>query len=987
MSKIKQSATAFVQKPSVLATGFAISLMMVQTAYAQQAAPAKKDDKVDKIEVTGTRIPPPNLEGASPVTVVDAAAIKIDGVRNVEDFMNNLPQVFAAQGGNYSNGATGTAQVSLRGLGATRTLVLVNGRRLPAGSPRTWATDLNQIPSPLIKRVEVLTGGASAIYGSDAVAGVVNFIMNDKFEGVQFELNQSGFNHQQGSSVAAIVAARQASNPTEFKVPGDKSFDGKSFDMSMTLGGNFDGGKGNATMFLSYTNTDALLQSERDYSACALGSTAAGFACGGSGTNATGTFTPILNTGETRAQFPTFTIANSAGGVRPNLATDQFNYGSLNYYQRPVERYSFNAFGHYDVTENARIYSEFAFHDDRSVAQIAPSGVFGVLANVQADNPLLSAAQRTALGLTTPGSTRTVLVQRRNVEGGNRQDDIRHTSYRGLAGIKGTVAKYWDFDVYASRAEVIYQSQYKNEFSIARTALALDAVRDPVTGNAVCRAALTGIDPNCVPYNPWALGAINAAQLGYISANGFQKGLTSQSVQSASLASDLGYYGIKSPMAKNGVGVAFGAERRVEKLDLETDFGFTTGDLAGQGGPTIGLGGQYRIKEFFGEARVPLVEGQPMMDLLSINGSVRTADYSSGPSTDSYGLGIEWAPIKDLRFRGSFQKAARAPNVVELFSAAGLGLYDNDADPCAGPTPAATLAQCQRTGVTAAQYGNIIDNPAGQYNALFGGNTRLRPEEAESFTLGLVATPIRGLSVTLDYFKIEVDDVISTVAPTITLQQCLSSGNPTFCSLITRDQLGSLWALPQAQIVATNLNIASLATEGYDIGANYAMKLPSGWGSMDFGFNGTFLKKYEVEPLKGLGKYDCVGLYGPNCGTPTPEWRHKLRGTWRSPWNLDLSLTWRFFDSVLLDRTSSNPLLTGAVLPVDRELAKQNYIDLAASYTINKNFTVRGGINNLTDRDPPLSAQVGAGAGNGNTYPQVYDSLGRRIFVNFTAKF
>lgn len=983
MSKTKQSTTAFVQKPSVLATGFALTLMMAQSAYAQQpAAAAKKDEKVDKIEVTGTRIPPPNLEGASPVTVIDAAAIKVDGLVQVENLLNNLPQVFASQGSNYSNGATGTATVNLRGLGTARTLVLVNGRRLPPGSPRIWAADLNQIPAALIKRVEILTGGASSVYGSDAVAGVVNFIMNDKFEGVQIDLNQSGYNHEQGSSVAGIVAGRAATNPAQFKVPGDKSFDGKIFDMSLTLGSAFDGGKGHATAFMGYQKADALLQSERDYSACALGSSAAGFACGGSGTNATGRFTPI------GGGLGVFTIADSNGTARAfNNATDQYNYGPLNFFQRPAERHTFAAFTHYDVNDKTRVYSEFNFHDDRSVAQIAPSGVFGVLTEAAFDNPLLTASIRNQLGLTASGQSRLVLVQRRNVEGGPRQDDIRHTSYRAVAGLKGELVKNWDYDIYAQRGEVIYQSTYKNEFSIARTALALDVVVDPATGQAVCRAALSGVDPLCVPYNPWRLGAITPQQLAYIQSQGFQKGFTSQSIVGATVSSDLGYMGWKLPGAKNGVGVAFGAERRSDQLELDADFGFETGDLAGQGGPTIDVGGKIKVKEIFAEVRVPIMEGQPMADYLNLNASARRSDYNTGFTTDTWGLGLEYAPVKDYRFRASATRAVRAPNVVELFSSQGLGLYDNDEDPCAGPTPTRSLAQCQRTGVTAAQYGTIPDNPAGQYNALFGGNTQLKPETADTQTLGLVATPFKNFSATLDYYKVKVKDTVGTFGATLTLQQCLDTGNPTFCSLITRDQLGSLWALPQARIVDTNQNIGGIQTEGFDIGFTYSMKLDGGWGGLTANMNGTYITKQEIEPIKGLGKYDCVGLYGPSCGTPTPEWRHKLRLSWNTPWNLDLALTWRYFDAVLLDRTSSNVLIRGNVNPVDRELAEQNYLDLSATYNINKNFTVRAGINNITDRDPPLSAQVGAGAGNGNTYPQVYDALGRRIFVNFTAKF
>ncbi len=455
MSKNKRPVMTFARKQSVIATGLALSLMAAHSAYAQQAAPIEQ--KAEKIEVTGTRIPPPNLEGASPVTVIDAQTIKVDGLRSVENLLNNLPQVFADQGGNVSNGASGTATVNLRNLGSDRTLVLVNGRRLPAGTPAgTSAPDLNQIPAPLIKRVEILTGGAGAVYGSDAVAGVVNFIMNDKFEGVQLEANQSFYNHQQQNpmGVADVIRGRAATNAAQFSVPGDKSSDGKIFDANLLMGSNFANGKGNATVFFNYKKEDALKQSERDFSACALGApTATAFTCGGSSTASPARIFN-LNTGASRV------VTDAAGNIRPFAAgTDQFNYGPYNYFQRPSERYGFNASANYDVTENAKLYSEFSFHDDHTVAQIAPSGLFfgGAVFNMKFENPLLSSAWKSSLGLTQAGDNTDVFIGKRNMEGGGRQDDIRHTSFRTVLGAKGDVAKNWNYDVSMQTSKATYQ--------------------------------------------------------------------------------------------------------------------------------------------------------------------------------------------------------------------------------------------------------------------------------------------------------------------------------------------------------------------------------------------------------------------------------------------------------------------------------------------------------------------------------------------------
>ena len=962
----------------IFASGLAMAASSAHAQEAQEAQEAPASAQMQRVEVTGSRIPSANLESISPVTVVGAKDIKMDGVRSVENLLNNLPQVFADQGGTISNGSTGTATVNLRNFGADRTLVLVNGRRLPAGSPRNTAADLNQIPAPLIKRVEVLTGGASAIYGSDAVAGVVNFIMNDNYQGIQVELNHSFYNHQQNGGGAAAAANRRG-----YAVPGNKSADGKISDGSLLLGGNFADGKGNAVVFFGYKKEDPLLQSERDYSACSLNGFSSGntFNCGGSGTSYPGRF--VTATGVK-------TVADANGNVRPWVAaTDQYNFGPLNYYQRPSERYTFSSFIHYDINDKARLYGEASFHDDHTVAQIAPSGLFGLDASgpnaIRWENPFLSPAWKTALGMTGPGDTADAVIFRRNVEGGGRRDDQRHTSYRGVIGIKGEIGN-WNYDAYAQMGKVLYSETYFNDFSITRSARAVDVVAD-ANGNPVCRSVVNGTDPNCVPYNIWSLGKVTPEALAYMQTPGFQKGSTSQSVQGLNLSSDLGEYGMKLPTSTEGIGIAFGLEHRTEKLDLATDTAYETGDLAGQGGPTHGVSGQFSVRDYYVETRIPVLQKAAFADLLSLNASYRRSDYSTGHETDSYGLGAEWAPVKTIKLRGSFQRAARAANVVELFTPQGLGLYGMSKDPCAGPTPEASAAACALTGVTAAQYGRIDDSPAQQYNALFGGNANLQPETSDSYTLGLVLTPTRNLSVTIDAFDMKVKNVIGGMPASTTLAQCLNTGDPTFCSLITRDRLGSLWALPTAQVVATNQNLGMRSTKGIDLGANYSAKLGA-WGGLDVGFMGTHLKEFLQEDFPGSGVYDCAGLHGTTCGTPMPKWRHKLRATWSTPWRgLELAATWRHIDSVKLDATSSNALLATEFEPADARLAAANYLDLAANWQINKMFTFRAGINNLLDKDPPVTGIVAEVYGNGNTYPQVYDAFGRRVFLNLTARF
>jgi len=1006
MSNNKRSRTiGFAKKSSVVATEIALALLAAQIAYAQQPAA----EQVERIEITGTRIPQVNVEGPSPVTTLNAQDIKLDGHAKAEDLLNQLPQVFTSQGSASSNGATGTANVNLRNLGPTRNLVLVNGRRLPPGSPRSgsdsYAADLNQIPTPLVQRVELLTGGASAVYGSDAISGVVNFIMNDRFEGLQIDVDRSFYNHQQQNSqgVADVVAARAATNPSQFKVPGDVGADGAINNFSILMGKNFADNRGNATAYFNYKKEYPVLQANRDFSACALNPGNA-FTCGGSSTAYPGRFFTDGGGG------PTFTIDTVTGAPRAwNGATDQFNFGPYNYYRRPSEQWAFSSFAHLDIVpREVRVYTEFSFHDNHTVAQIAPSGIFvgnpdfvGPNA-IHFENPLLTPAWRAIIAannggnpFAAPGDTADLVIGRRNIEGGGRQDDIRHSSYRGVLGIKGEMYKNWNYDLYGQFGKVLYTGVYRNDFSKSRILKAMDVIIDPATGQPACRSAVslanggTGTDLSCVPYNIWTLGGVTPAALDYLQVPGLQNGYTSQDVFAYTASADLGAYGIKMPGAKNGVGVVVGMEQRKERLVLETDSSFSTFDLAGQGGPTIGVKGQLDVVELFGEARVPLIEGRPFADMLSVSASYRYSDYSTGKKTNTYGLGAEWAPVKEYRLRGSYQHAVRHANITELFQPAGNNLFGMDSDPC-GENPIATPAQCARSGVTT-NYGNaVLDSPAGQFNFLQGGNTQLKPETADSYTLGLVFTPAKNLTGTVDWWMIKLKDAINNIPPATLLNKCIFEN--LYCNLITRDSQQTLWLFPAGRIISFNDNLGGYDTSGVDFGLNYSYPL-AGSGTLAFNFLGTWLNKWEFEPIQGQGTFDCAGFFGPACSQnkgPLPTWRHKVRATWATPWDVQMAVTWRHINKVMNETTSSDPLLNAPTDATDSELGSRDYFDLAASWNVNKTFTVRAGINNIFDKDPPIVSSILADPaifGNGNTFPQMYDTLGRLVFVSAVAKF
>ena len=345
--------------------------------------------------------------------------------------------------------------------------------------------------------------------------------------------------------------------------------------------------------------------------------------------------------------------------------------------------------------------------------------------------------------------------------------------------------------------------------------------------------------------------------------------------------------------------------------------------------------------------------------------------------------------MKALKFRGSYNRAVRAPNISELFAAQSLGNVSGQ-DPCSGPTPLASLADCQRSGVTAAQYRLIPECPADTCVTLGGGNLALKPEAADTKTFGFVVTPesLPGFSFSADYFDINVDGYIGAVDAFTVINQCIAGGADFFCALFHRDPTTGVLFGTNGYIVATSQNTGHLATSGIDISTNYRFDVGSA-GNLDFALLGTKLNSREVEQLPGLGVYDCKGLYGPTCGQPTPAWRHNLRATWTLPsGNANVSLNWRYFGATQLSANTDNQFLAGDHVEINREIGAYNYFDLYGSWKLSDSIEFRGGINNLMDKSPPaIAAGLLASFGNGNTYPGVYDPMGRLLFAGMTFQF
>ncbi len=672
-----------------------------------------------------------------------------------------------------------------------------------------------------------------------------------------------------------------------------------------------------------------------------------------------------------------------------DFGADLYNFGPLNHYQRPERRYSIGAMGHYEFGEHADVYTQLMFNDYESIAQIAPSGNFFETGTINCGNPFLPVGSLATIGCTpalvAANGSVPMYIGRRNVEGGGRQQSFANNSFRAVAGVRGAINDGWGYDVSAQYSSVSSNTSTLNYFVVPRLARALNVV--DVGGVPTCQSVIDGTDANCVPWNPFVPGGITQDQLDYLQASGLQIGRINQEIYNASVNGDLGVYGIKSPLASDGIQVVFGTEWRRDTLKNDVDSLQEAGQLAGSGGPTIGISGGTKVEELFMEARVPIAQDQAFAESLSFDTAYRYSDYGDGVQTDTYKFGLEWAPIQDVRLRGSFQKAVRAANIVELFTAQGFNLFDMTGDPCGADARdlEASEAECIASGVPAGNVGaNALDSPAGQYNFLQGGNTALTPEEADTYSYGVVFTPrfAPGLAITVDYFDILIENTISTFGSINTLNACYVNNDPAACDRINRNPNGQLW-VGSGHVVDTNINIGAVSTKGWDLNATYTGLEMGRFGSLNFNLTGTLVEELITDSGPGIAPFDCVGFYSQNCsansvGVPTPEWRHRFRTSWVTPWDLDLSFTWRFMTKVEGFGFGSDR--------IDYELPEQDYFDLAANWAITEKAAVTLGINNVLDDNPPISATVGT-TGNGNTYPQTYDALGRYVFVRATVDF
>ena len=994
-----------------LLTGVASTLFLAGAAapaYAQsepgpdeQASPVSSTDDDDDrlapvsatdsepqgeaIVVTGSRIASPGLTAPNPISQVSSEEFTLSSSATAENLLNTLPQVVPGESGFTNNESSGVATINLRGLGEQRNLVLVNGRRYIFFDARQ-VTDLNTVPTALVNRVELITGGSSAVYGSDAVSGVVNFILRDDFEGVeataQYDITASG--------------------------------DAAKANFDLILGANVADGRGNVTLYANYFNREPTRADARARSQCFLEDVVVGgqpaLACGGSAGIPNGRFASAA------LVTPTPAVAAALGalgltGIDANgfkydatgtqvsrfiVPGDRYNFNPDNYLQLPQERRIIGGMGHYDVSDGIEAYAEGIFTNNIVETKRAATPVGGSY-RFQVNSPFLSPGvqnllqaldQSEASAATRNDGFATLSIGRRISEGGTRDVTFERNAYRFVGGLRGDIGSASEeiltdlkFDTYYSYARTRNVTNSEgNILQAAFTQGVTTVFRNPTTG-ATSPFPFAGVPGGgvlqcenpangCVPLNIFGPN-ISQAGLDFITTR-------STSSEEAEMQVATGYLtGNLFRMPAGPVGFALGVEWR----DVSAFFIPSQGGVGDVGEIS---GGGYNIKELFGEVRVPIFDG------FEANGAFRYSDYSldNVGGVWTYGGGATWQVFDALMVRGQYQRAVRAPSVDELFRSDST-VSEAATDPCA--TSAALTGAlrdlCVATGVPAASVGTSGIQPNFQITGIVGGNPDLQEETTDTYTIGAVLRPMRRMSFTIDYYNIAIEDAIFRAPLQGVLDLCYNvfqDVNDPYCQAIVRLPDGPIGT--PGGINAPFNNIGSIKTDGIDVSGAYQFDVSSllGEGStLAVAASVNWLNRFERNPVAAISDLvtRCEGAFGLSCGEPLPEWKGTARATLKMG-EFTTSLRYRYIGEVTDDR------ITRGITTADRlavpKIHPEHYFDLSLSWDIEERFKLFGGVINLTNNKQEL---IGSSQEQLNTFPSTYDPLGIRYYAGATLKF
>jgi len=968
-----------------------------QEEIAAAAGEAQPDAEDQQIIVTGSRIQSPEITSVSPVQVIGDQEIDNAGVANIQELLLENP-AFGTPGLSRTNSAfltsgTGVATVDLRDLGSDRTLVLINGRRVVAGVPGTATVDLNVIPTQFLQRVDVLTGGASSLYGSDAIAGVVNFIYKDDFEGIeanaQYGITQEG--------------------------------DDPQYQANVTVGGNFGDDRGNIMLHFGYSNQEGLLSRQRantftdDLSRIYFTGEASdyfvaqepffsSFPPQGRFITGGGTFT----FGQNGQLLNCFNTNGTTCGGAPNGFNRQF-FRTL---AVPVERYLFAARGRYDITDNIRAFFEGTYSNTNSEREIEPfplesggtNGIFPgtggafnletVIDGVRYRNPFVPDAIFNAAVDNDGDGIRDIGFVRRLSEFGTRNGATNRDFYRFVVGLEGDLFDdrfRWDISYNYGRVSESQVSNGQVNVINFRNALAAivdvnDLDNDGNRSEIIC-ADVQARAAGCVPLNIFGAGSASPGAVDFIAADQtFQTRITQQ-VVTANISGSL------FDLPAGPLGIAVGGEYRRE-TSLENNDALTNAGLnAGNALPDTQ--GAFDVKEAYAEVNIPILADTPFFHRLNARAAGRVSDYSTVGTVYSYSVGGEWSPIPEIRFQGTYAKAVRAPNIGELFTGPSQTFPSGIIDPCVGIGPTGGGALGDNCRAAPGVLANIAANGVFTINqadlqgisGFNSGNPNLEEEESDSYTAGVVITPtsidlLRNFVLRVDYFKIDVENVITAAPRNFTLNQCYAQGDPQFCQLVTRraaatpvNSAGSI-----DLINAPAFNGASLSTEGIDVVLTYrtaleGLGLP---GALNARVSYTHLFEGFLIPVPGGDPDPFAGEVG------TAEDRF----TANLGWTFD-DITWTFTGTYIGPSAEDQDFIEAFGLdPFAIVIPEEFYLDTQLRFSASDNFDFYFGIDNLLDNDAPniLSGATFNTTG-ADTAADVYDIFGRRFYAGVTLRF
>lgn len=977
------------------ATATALVLMLAVPAVAQEREaneaadqPENETQVLDAIQVTGTRIARVGMIAPSPITSITAEQIRASGATTLGDLLNQLPSLsptFNLSNSSRFIGTAGVGQLDLRGMGTARTLVLVNGRRHVGATSGSTAVDTNTIPVEWIERVEVITGGASAIYGADAVAGVVNFILRRDFDGwearVQYGKPEEGDFDQRFGSISGgfNFAENRGSVGMAFEFSEQGRYGRQSREIGRQSLINFTNPNFDPTQPASQTNPIRTPQGPGGLF---------GFSTGGRFV-AGGVPYIFLPDGSFRRQNLGLVDGTSC------INCDFLDLNAVADLSPSLERFSFNTILNYQFNDDHGVTIEFKYANNSSDFRAQPS--FDGNLRIRRDNPFISPALASILnaaGITAP--TQTFGIARFNVDAGRRGEEVERKTTRAVIALEGFLTSDWTYD-----ASLVYGETTVNRLNLAnrineRFQAGFDTARDP-SGNIVCRGSIDpgAINPNtgriysafatsgCVPFSIFGDGAVNEAARNFFNVDSPNKTKLTQYVATATVSNSSLF-----ELPAGSLGFAGGLEYRRETSREDTDPLSSAGLTFLNAIPS--RRGSYDVSEAFAEISAPILSDLPGIDSLILDLAARVSDYDTIGNTETWRLGLDWRIITDLRLRATRGQAVRAPNIAELFNPQSQN-FAAVADPCdsrpglgiaTAPDPALRRANCAALGIPA----NFIDRTAATTPGVTGGNPDLREESARSESIGLVWTPemVPGLGLSIDYWQIDLEDAIGAVAAQTIANRCVDNPggiNNVFCSAITRagatefiDSQGRVF--PPFEISffrAVSENLQRLFRSGVDVEVSYEYQLLGGR------MNTTLVTSY-YDKSQDFAFQDFPNEFVEAVGTIVqPRWRATLNNTFAHG-NWRFGVESRYVDNVLRVTRTSFASSPGQFAPI--RFGSHVVHDINVRYTLgDSGLTLSGGIDNVTDKDPPLNV-FGDTASNA-----VYDTIGRFFYVGATYRF